>query len=606
MPPYSPAQAFGAKNYQDLLSGPRVRGSTDDRNSPRPSTFHESAEVLPLFTAHRQSLLQREASNSFQATSVGPNSVPPHASTLDASHTSTDAKLQQMEARLHHHFDVCFDRLSRTTTDKSDKVLDTIITKYEALEEQLAKVAQCMNGDDASAIKNRLDALEQSLHTSAAGITEIRRQLQNMHRTLGRLGNDVVAYACKCEHGSVEEDAVENPDPIRFFDGYRNYTVDRDGTQRPAGGPDHRNHQGRYGPTAGGAYRQNGQAGIPQIDGEIGTPVLRQDEDAPEAAPEAILARIDQDGNVVQGSGEHNQVVYDLASFMTIAENGHMVIEMPEQEVHGGSRTTRIDMDGNAVTELQGAGQVTYDLPSFMTATENGDIIINLEGNETTQQSESQTESQTGTAAQASIPRLDQNGNVVLENRAQDEVVYDLPSFMAVDENGELRVQIQDDATAEQTELQDGNVGQARLPRINQNGDLIHDNDAQDEVTYDMPSFMTTDTAGNVIVNITDEEDRLEQVEDIPADNESHEDRTDAETTGSDDTLAENQPAPGTAFLDQQGNAVYGTVQGGVVYDIPSFMHVFDDGTVIVDAEEDNEAWYNTPDGVHMEPSTVI
>lgn len=598
MPPYSPAQGFGAMNYQDLLSGPGVRASMDERNSPRPSTFHESAEVLPLFTGQAQSSLRREAQNSFPATPIGTNSVPPHASALDASHTSPDGKLQQMEARLHHHFDICFDRLARSTTDKSDKVLDTIITKYEAFEEQLSRVAQSVNGDDASAIKNRLDALEQSLHASAAGVTEIRRQLQNMHRTLGRLENEVVAYACKCEHGSVGEDTDEDPNPITFFDGHRNYTVARDGNQRPAGGPAQRNHQGWYDPTAGEAYRQNGQAGIPQIDGEVGTPLLHQDEDA----GEAITAQIDQNGNLIRGNQEQGQVVYDLASFMRITEDGQMVIDLPEEEIEEGPTMIRIDIDGNAVSGLPGPDQVTYDLPSFMTVNENGEIVINLEEDETTQQ----TEAQTGTAARAAIPQLTQNGTIVQEDGEHDGVLYDLPSFMTVDENGNLVIDIEEGGAAEQTELQNGNTAQAAGPRINQNGDLFRENDEQDEVTYDLPSFMAIDNTGNIVINIPEEEGGPEHVEDIPADNESEEDPTDAETTSSDNTLADYQPAPGTAFVDQQGHAVYGAVQGGVVYDIPSFMHVFDDGTVIIDTEEDAEAWYHTPNGTHVAPSTVI
>ena len=91
------------------------------------------------------------------------------------------------------NIDTCFDRLVRLTTAKADKTADAVISKSEALEEQVLKALS------GQAVRNKLETVEQRLNANAANVAELKRMLQGIHRTLGRLGNEVAQYACKGE-----------------------------------------------------------------------------------------------------------------------------------------------------------------------------------------------------------------------------------------------------------------------------------------------------------------------------------------------------------------------------------------------------------------------
>ncbi|MCJ1248008.1 hypothetical protein MMC30_005223 [Trapelia coarctata] len=520
IPPFNPAQGYGVNQYTQLLNARALPELTEaDRNSPRPSTFHESAEVLPLFTGQEDSSVRHNNHNSFHVDKVGTNPVPAHPSSFDTTHSSTDAKLQQMEARLHHHIDKCFDRLGRMTADKIDKVLDAIMSKYEALEEQVSKGPKGMSRTDITGIKNEFDALEQGLHANTAHVTEVRRTLQAMHRTLGRVENQIVEYACKCEHGEMEDNQTdEERDPITFFDGHRHFTIDNHGNQVPAPEINQQNFGAFHRPAAtGGAYQQNGQV------------------------HNADFPRIDQNGHTVVGNQVQDGVTYDLPSFMTIDNDGNAIVDIPEDEMAPQTEVGQVDtalpqMDENGNLVSAGPGQVVYDLPSFMSINNDGQMVIDLPDGEVNEEINGDD----------ALAQVDINGNLVAGLQSPDEVASDLPSCMTVDNNESVLINLPDNEVAAGTGSVNGDgiqataaqvnitafaaffrdtaqqssqaaiplanqaavpqaARQGATPQVDNDGHLTWVLQGPGNVVYDLPSFMKIDENGHIVIELDDE-----------------------------------------------------------------------------------------------------
>jgi len=547
IPPYSPAAAYGAKNYIELLKTP-AGPELAEGNSPRLSKFHESAEVLPLFTGQEDSSVRQNKHNSFHVESVGNNPAPAHPASLDAAHSSTEAKLQQMEARLHHHIDHCFDRLARTITDKSDKVLDVVMGKHEALEEQLSKGSNGISQNDIRLIKHEFVALEQALTVNAGHVTEVRRMVQAMHRTVGRLENQIIQYACKCDHGDMEQqNHEEEREAITFFDGHRHFTIDNHGNQTPAPATHQQQNMGaRHCPA--GSYRQNGQVNSAEI------------------------PKMDQNGNPVVGNLTQDGVTYDLPSCMTLDNNGNVVVDIEEDETPGSQNgeveeglVYRIDQNGNPVQGSQRPDQVVYDLPSFMRLDNNGHVVINLEENE--------------------VPQIDENGNPVLGNEVHDGVTYDMPSFLTMDRDGNVMVNIQDDGMPPQEGQQSEEVDEAGLSRndeneaidraavadFDDNGNPLWGIQGPGNIVYDLPSFMDVTAQGEIVINLGGA-DQVGQEANV--------------THGNGSTLGENEAVADVPQIDEHGNVVRGVREGVVTYDMPSFMRDAGDGAVLIDVDQ--------------------
>ena len=372
-------------NYQQLFNDPTVQALTDrEKLSPRPSTYHESAEVLPLFA------------NDTKANTIpmGSNAVPAPSPSFDAAHSSTDAKLQQMEARLHHHIDTCFDRLVRLTTAKADKTADAVISKSEALEEQVLKALS------GQAVRNKLETVEQRLNANAANVAELKRMLQGIHRTLGRLGNEVAQYACKCDNDHADNQAGNGAEPITFHDGTRHFVIGHDSNQYPAADLNARQGagtaMGRNGQqtTAGQRFFQRGADDLPSFMGvdADGNAYVNIDEDGAGAGATANpttnggFHHLDMDGNPVRGRWQtSNGVMYDVPSFMHVFDDGQMIIDIGDEEetLSGESEhlpcgepiatvIMHIDQNGKPVRGIEGPNGFVYELPSFMKVNEDG------------------------------------------------------------------------------------------------------------------------------------------------------------------------------------------------------------------------------------------
>ena len=528
------------------------------------------------------------------------NAAPAPRSALDALSISTEAKIEQMEARLHHHIDSCFERLSRTTTDKVDKVVDTVMSKWEALEEQVAKES---SRTQIAGMTNQFETLEQGLGTNAAHVQEVRRSLQAIHRTLGRLEGQIAQYACKCEHHDIDPNPEEH-DRITFFDGRRHFTVDSRGNQVPAPETNQQN-LGTYGSAAGNrSYRQHGgsytagTAANDQTDNYGAVIVNREEEDiAPqtgsqiEVPSEVAQPQIDENGNLILANQGPTQATYDVPSFMRIDDDGNLLVNIEEDEV-----VTQGDEIENSVLDDQDMMDNSFDASVGV-------------------QEDEMASSQIGEVDQIAIAD-DDEGNPILGIQGPGIVVYDAPSFMRITPAGPILVGIADTGSTSAT---------AGFPQIDENGNLV--SAVEGQVSYDLPSFMRINSDGQMVIHLSDEE--LNQEANGATSDETngnlpfmpihtndetasraesqHEDDTEVVVPQIDVTAIAQLLAPPpiqtvlpTNQTPMQQDVHQGAVPrvdpdgllnwvlqgpGNVVYDIPSFMRIDNHGRLIIDLD---------------------
>ena len=189
--------------------GPRQPSIENPRNNSYMSPI--SATIPnPLFNEHNQNdgnnnLVPPPPPRSHPEFQRGPEG-PPHSS------------LAQLELTIHHHLDSCYGSLSRLITDKHERVMDVIIRRLEAMEENLErglKAVKLTITDTRKDVGSARTDLKDLIADHEKSSDEAKGVTKRILEILDKLEQKIEASACKCPSMTTESEGGTDPSPTR-------------------------------------------------------------------------------------------------------------------------------------------------------------------------------------------------------------------------------------------------------------------------------------------------------------------------------------------------------------------------------------------------------
>ena len=555
------------------------------------SSSHNSAEVLPLFADDAG---MNPVAIAHESTIPETNTVPPPPSSFPNYQASAPIGFAQAMMAIHHHIETSNDRLHRLVQDQNNRTHDELIRRCESLEEKIQKNGKGASKHDLNGLKNEFDILGHDLQVTASTGTETKRMIHTVLAKVAALDELLQNNSCKCapeisQRSADQEGHMFRPENNMFFNGhgapnimsspgYLHVPVQYNGNQFA-----HLGNSNSY-----------GSFGTPQFHNQSPTNFEPRPREATEeyyrtsGYPQMMRAEVpemeidkdltffgkDQQCTIPFGIKGPNGILYEMPSFMRMTSNGPVLFD--ESPVSTSTECTdniAVADDNESLNQpessaklpvgIDGLDGIMYDMPSFMSYDANGQIILD---------------------------EFDENGNSIdVSPNGHDEVVIEDKSIAGV---GKVAVAVGPAPTG--IRMPNGIVYE--LPSfLHLNGDgqaeVAHDEESDDAengdavpqanqmpigirmdngVVYELPTFMRLNNEGQAEVNLQDE---------VVADN-------------------------GVKAAVSEGTVPVG-IRGpnGTIYELPSFLRINDDGLEEViqqDESGDREDSAHTPsnDGV--------
>lgn len=147
------------------------------------------------------------------------NPVPPPPGSYPGYQPSVQipASMEHIERGLHHHFDQCFGSMSRLTTDKSDKVVDQVLSHLDHSDEKMERALKGIKGEIRELKKDAISRHREIKEVSKA-IDSMQEQVSRVVDTLKELGLKIDGLEKKTdeesdsgsEHGMVVHQTDES------------------------------------------------------------------------------------------------------------------------------------------------------------------------------------------------------------------------------------------------------------------------------------------------------------------------------------------------------------------------------------------------------------
>lgn len=180
-------------------ASPGVWWNVDSRgNSFISPSLHPSLTVAPLF-AHQDRI------NSVPA--------PPASSHPDYQPMRPiPADLAQLELNLHHHIDSGFNSLTKTFSDKTDRILDQLIRRLENLENKVEKDMKIAESQ-VTKVKAECANLSQEHRAILKELDLMRNCVRGLDLKLELIGGNIEENRCRdhCRQGSPGDSESQNP-----------------------------------------------------------------------------------------------------------------------------------------------------------------------------------------------------------------------------------------------------------------------------------------------------------------------------------------------------------------------------------------------------------
>ena len=577
--------------------------NTDTVTSANPKVVHRSAEVLPLFASEFEDEKTPMADNCC-------NSVPKPPTSFPGFTPSEGFDFAHMQLSLHHHLDSVFDRLSRTVTDKTDKILDETYRKLEALEDKFLRSSKTITRQDINGLKNEFETLGHDVHVNATNSLTTKKTIQAISKRLEEMDAKIANCTCKCNHTQADNELnkqniqISQPSsmhPSAVGEWEQSYGSREVSYQGPV------NQSGPYlSPRRRRQYSNllqiNGPTGInfgPQ-GREISEEYYRMGWQYPnimtavttesDMSDQAVLAVYGEDDNLVKVSSialeieGPNGIFYNLPSFMSVDKDGHVVLKNFDED---GSPSS----SGGGVSPRNiGPRQLTHEIPSLMSITDDGYIVIDTEMKD---------------------HAFSRESRILVGIRGPIGVLYELPTFMNtngqvdIDHPGSGHALVQSSMPTS-TQETSGNLNQSPLSTtLTMSNDHVETKRIADVnppektpipngirgpngIVYEIPSFMSINEDGHEEI-IQQEEPILPRVDVAPVGIRAPNGIVykipsfmSINENGLEEIIHEEPVLP-------QVNAIPVGIRGsnGVVYEIPSFMSINEDGLEEVNLQEE-------------------
>ena len=565
--------------------------SIDSIATSEESSGRDSAEVLPLFADDSEKTPVAIAHNSNIPET---NAVPPPPNSFPNYQASAPVGFAQAMINLHHHMEFSNDRLHRLIEDQNNRTHDELIRRCESLEEKIQKNGKGASKHDLNGLKNEFDILGHDLHMTVATGTETKRMIHTVLAKVAALDELLKNSVCKC--GSIQPqrspdqqgpflrgentrffsdygapNVMTSPGYIRVpvqyngnqFANFGNYnTYENSSTPQFHNGPS-TNFEPRSTETTEEYYRTLGHPQMMRAE----IPEIQFHEDL-------TFSRKDQDCTIPFGIKGPNGVLYELPSFMRMTSDGPVIfdespVSTSTEGIAGGGaaddekeRPKQRGPSFSIPVGLDGPDGIKYDIPSFMSYNAEGNIILDQFDEDACPVAASTNENDETLIKDKNVVGVGQGaapaGPVPVGIRMPHGIVYELPSFLRLNEDGQAEVmQDKDSAGAEDAEA----VPQAGPMPIG----IRMDNG----VVYELPTFMRLNEGGQAEIDLQDE------------------------------LLTDN----GIEVPNFQGTIPVG-LRGpdGMVHEEPSFLRINDDGPKEVTQQEESSDGQNIhqTDGVPM------
>ena len=168
-------------------------------NSFTSSSLHPSLIVAPLFA-------DQDRINAVPA--------PPASSHPDYQQMrSTPADLAQLELNLHHHIDSGFSSLTKIFNDKTDRILDQLVRRLEALESKVEKDIQNVESQ-VTDVKAECENLAQENKAILKKLDVMRDCVRGLDLKLELMSGNIEDNRCRdhCRQGTLDGSEPHNLD----------------------------------------------------------------------------------------------------------------------------------------------------------------------------------------------------------------------------------------------------------------------------------------------------------------------------------------------------------------------------------------------------------
>ncbi|MCJ1399107.1 hypothetical protein MMC11_002309 [Xylographa trunciseda] len=644
------------------------------------SSSADSAEVVSLFESDAD---KNPVAIAHDNTRPNGNAAPAPPESYPGYQASVAVDFKHAMMALHHHIETSNDRLQRLVEDKCNRIHDELVRRCESLEEKIQKNGKGASKHDLNGLKNEFDILGHDLHVTATTGTETKRLIHTMLAKVAALDRLVQEKACRCElpqpqRLADQEGATAPHNSTVFFNshgapnfvsshGYLHVPLQHNGNQfAPFGNsntyanfgtPQFRTEAStNFGPrpreVAEDYYRASGNPQMMRV--IIPEMELRDD---------LTFLGKDQHCSIPFGIKGPNDVLYELPSFMRMTTKGPVIIdESPVSTATDGSGGVDVTGDNENLNQpgsssttpfcVDGPYGIQYDLPSFMSYDAKGNIVLDQfdenghsiavshalgdEGpNVPTDELPSYRSSKENSGAVVEDKDIAMEVNDVVTTavgavpigiKIPNGVVYELPSFLRLNGDGEVEV----------VKIQDSDAGQGDTA-ITQTDRVPIGIRMDNGIVYELPSFMHINDEGQAEVRI--EEEPIADVRDkegLPAGIVPVGIRGPNRLIFGNASIGINNDGQEVVIQEQEGAAICRDSAGisvtdgvplgvrmnnGIVYEVPSFMNITEGGSLevneydvfgraITSASElettEYPAWSEGPDGVWFNESATM